>query len=268
MYTGVVLPSAQSALIGDEEATTHVVENASNPVFNHAAELRPVGADAWGRLCGPSAAMVFRVWRRAFRSRWDASRTGRAIDGGNSGSVDDRGARQEEGVKMNTEATPATPQLGDKLIGSAVVRLEVLRGVVGTHEGVGLGLQEIDGWYHVLDDLQRPQGQIKVNECGRLRGYEPAGLCSDLFRRIDMLPSIADPRMRAQHRTNIFLCFLSRFPGQSTGACDSSTTRRYARSTACTLRASPDGHHAAGYRRHGNRQTPPSGDARTVASFR
>lgn len=41
-----------------------------------------------------------------------------------------------------------------------MVGLEVLRGAVDSREGTGL--REIDGWYHVLDDLQRPQGQIKV----------------------------------------------------------------------------------------------------------
>ncbi|CAN0540814.1 unnamed protein product, partial [Ectocarpus sp. 12 AP-2014] len=51
----------------------------------------------------------------------------------------------------------------DKLIGSAVVGLEVLRGK--TFAPDGLGLREIDGWYHVLDDMQRPRGQIKVRVC-------------------------------------------------------------------------------------------------------
>lgn len=57
-------------------------------------------------------------------------------------------------------AAAAGSRFGDKLIGSAVVGLEVLRGAAGAREG--RGLRDIDGWYHVLDDLQRPQGQIKV----------------------------------------------------------------------------------------------------------
>lgn len=60
-------------------------------------------------------------------------------------------------------------RLGDSLIGSAVVGLSVLRGnfVPG---GKGLGLREIDGWYHVLDDLRRPQGQLKVRSRTRAAG--------------------------------------------------------------------------------------------------
>ncbi|CAM9386093.1 unnamed protein product, partial [Hapterophycus canaliculatus] len=55
----------QGALTADGEIITAIVENSSNPVFDHAAQLRLVDPGAWGRVCGPSSALVFRVWRRA-----------------------------------------------------------------------------------------------------------------------------------------------------------------------------------------------------------
>lgn len=127
-----------------------MVEQSSNPVFNHAAHLRLADPKAWGRVCGPSAALVFRVWRRARCSWWDAPRAASTATAEQQPSFP-----TGEGV-----AAAAGSRFGDKLIGSAVVGLEVLRGAVDAREG--LGLRDIDGWYHVLDDLQRPQGQIKV----------------------------------------------------------------------------------------------------------
>lgn len=139
------------------------MENSSNPIFNHAAELCVTDPDAWDRVCGPSAALVFRVWRRARGGWWDAPRTPAtatdpllAPDDG----VDSAGGR---GATSNTFA--AGSRFGDKLMGCAVVGLAVLRGAVTTRGGPRL--RKIDGWYHVLDDLQRPHGQIKV--CGRAR---------------------------------------------------------------------------------------------------
>ncbi|CAM9928469.1 unnamed protein product [Discosporangium mesarthrocarpum] len=79
------------------------------------------------------------------------------------------------------EAAPPGARLGDKLIGSAVVGLEVLRAAAGLGDTggpgtaprvrTGAGLQEINGWYHVLDDMQRTQGQLKV--CVRPHLYGP-----------------------------------------------------------------------------------------------
>lgn len=120
------------------------MESTSNPVFKHAAEMHLTDSGAWGRVCGPSAALVFRVWRRVRRSWWDAPQNRQPSEGG--------------------EAPAASSRFGDKLIGSAVVGLEVLRGAVCSP--AGLGLRQVDGWYHVLDDLQRPQGQIKVYKQG------------------------------------------------------------------------------------------------------
>ena len=141
---------------------TPVVENSLNPVFDHAAQLRLADPSAWGRVCGPSAALVFRVWRRARCSWWDAPEAatitaaaaeqqpprcfGLGVAGGGGGAA----------------AAATGSRFGDKLIGSAVVGLDVLRGAVDAREGPGL--REIDGWYHVLDDLQRPQGQLKVRK--------------------------------------------------------------------------------------------------------
>lgn len=145
----------QSALTADGELITPIVESSFNPVFNHLARLRLVDHDAWGRVCGPSAALVFRVWRRARCEWWEA--TPRAPSNGGdaehqpSFTPDDKGS-----------VVAAGSRFGDKLIGSAVVGLEVLRGKVYAPDG--LGLREIDGWYHVLDDMQRPRGQIKVRE--------------------------------------------------------------------------------------------------------
>lgn len=136
----------QGMLTADGDMMTPIVENSSNPVFDHAAQLRLVDPGAWGRVCGPAAALVFRVYRRARSSWWNAPRSGPASDS----AVDER-----------VTVTPGS-RFGDKLIGSAVVGLEVLRGAMDdAREGQGLRL--IDGWYHVRDDLQRPQGQIKVS---------------------------------------------------------------------------------------------------------
>lgn len=150
----------------DGEIMTPTVENTANPVFDHASELRLSSPDAWGRVCAPSAALVFRVWRRARCSWWDAAQTGvtsasRTADaplaGLDQGSAHGIGVGRGEAVPLSLGA-----RLGDKLIGSAVVGLEVLRATVGA--ATGGGLREIDGWYHVLDDLQRPQGQLKVHQ--------------------------------------------------------------------------------------------------------
>lgn len=153
----------------DEEVITPVVENASNPVFKHSVDLRVIEPDSWARVCGPSAALVFRVWSRSQHSPWDVPRAGPPEDSGvaTNGGCRDDGA-MEEGLKERAVleevamVVPATPQLGDKLIGSAVVGLDVLRGAVSGHKGPVKGMREIDGWYHVVDELQRPQGQIKV----------------------------------------------------------------------------------------------------------
>lgn len=128
---------------------TPIVENSSNPTFDHTAQLRLLDPSAWGRVCGPSAALVFRVWHRARCSWWDAPQL----------SSSDR-AEPPPDCAVGERITAASgSRFGDKLIGSAVVGLEVLRGAIGAREGLRL----IDGWYHVLDDLQRPQGQIKVS---------------------------------------------------------------------------------------------------------
>ncbi|CBJ27795.1 conserved unknown protein [Ectocarpus siliculosus] len=150
----------ESALTADGEVITPIVETSSNPVFNHVARLRLVDRDAWDRVCGPSAALVFRVWRRARCEWWEAAPRAPSNGGGSGGyaehqpsfAPDDKGS-----------VVAAGSRFGDKLIGSAVVGLEVLRGKV--HAPDGLGLREIDGWYHVLDDMQRPRGQIKVRVC-------------------------------------------------------------------------------------------------------
>eukprot|EP00903_Cladosiphon_okamuranus_P009595 g9134.t1 len=139
-------------LTNDGELGTPVVENSLNPVFEHAAQLRLADPSAWGRVCGPSAALVFRVWRRARCSWWVAPE---AASGSAAG-----GQQAKFSSGLGAAAVATGSRFGDKLIGSAVVGLDVLRGAVDTPEGQGL--REIDGWYHVLDDLQRPQGQLKV----------------------------------------------------------------------------------------------------------
>lgn len=103
----------------------------------------------WDRVCGPSSALVFRIWRQAGRNWWRNTQASDAIRPGA-----EHGAIESEGIA-------AESRFGDKLIGSAAVGLEVLRRAVDTREGQSL--REIDGWYHVLDELQRPQGQIKVS---------------------------------------------------------------------------------------------------------
>lgn len=141
----------QGTLTTDGEVLTPVVEQPSNPVFNHVAHLRLVDPNAWARVCGPSAALVFRVWRRARCSWWDAPQA----------ETSTTTAQQQPSPPSGGGVTAAAgSRFGDKLIGSAVVGLEVLRGAVQSPEG--RGLRDIDGWYHVLDDLQRPHGQIKV----------------------------------------------------------------------------------------------------------
>ncbi len=139
---------------------TPVVENSSNPVFNHASQLRLVDPKAWGRVCGPSAALVFRVWRRPRRSWWDTLPQASSVAAVAAAAVPAATEKQPKSSPGGVVAAAAGSRFGDKLIGSAVVGLEVLRGVVGARDG--LCLREIDGWYHVLDDLQRPQGQLKV----------------------------------------------------------------------------------------------------------
>lgn len=126
-------------------------------MFEHTTELRLAPREAWRRVCGPSAAFVFRVWRRPRRRWWDATKR--------SASPTSSEAPPEGTVGP---AAISSARIGDKLIGSAVVALEVLRGAAGGGRE-GLGLPEIDGWYHVLDDLQRPQGQLKVcgSSCGQ-----------------------------------------------------------------------------------------------------
>lgn len=142
----------QGTLATDGEVLTPVVEQSSNPVYNHAVFLRLADPSAWARVCGPSAALVFRVWRRARCSWWDAPRA----------ATSTATAEQRPSLPIGGgETAAAGSRFGDKLIGSAVVGLEVLRGAVDAREG--RGLRDIDGWYHVLDDLQRPQGQIKVS---------------------------------------------------------------------------------------------------------
>lgn len=99
---------------------------------------------------------MFRVWRRARYSWWDDPQTLVASD-----QPCDATSGIDIGAGVGAAAAAAAgSRLGDKLIGSAMVGLEVLLGSFGP--GEGLGLREIDGWYHVLDDLRRPQGQIKV----------------------------------------------------------------------------------------------------------
>lgn len=145
------MKSFQGLLEGNGEAITPIVENTANPVFHHAAEMHLSGPEVWSRVCGPSAALVFRVWRRARCSWWDIPETS---------PTEAQALASFGGRRVGCGASTTGSHFGDKLIGSAVVGLEVLRGAVGGREG--LGLREIDGWYHVLDDLQRPQGQIKV----------------------------------------------------------------------------------------------------------
>lgn len=96
---------------------------------------------------------MFRVWRRARCSWWDAPETA------SSSAAAEQQAKFSSGLGA-TAAAAAGSRFGDKLIGSAVVGLDVLRRAMDAREGPGL--REIDGWYHVLDDLQRPQGQLKV----------------------------------------------------------------------------------------------------------
>lgn len=146
----------QGTTPGDWEAITPLVANTSSPVFDHAAQLHLTSPEAWGRVCGPSAALVFRVWRRARYSWWDDPQTLAASDQPCDATS---GGDKVAGVAA-AAAAAAGSRLGDKLIGSAMVGLEVLLGSFGSGEGPGL--REIDGWYHVLDDLRRPQGQIKV----------------------------------------------------------------------------------------------------------
>ena len=152
------LPFLQDATHDDWEAITPLVANTSSPVFDHAAELYLTSPDAWGRVCGRSAALVFRVWRRARCSWWDDPQILASDQSCDAASAGDKGAGVAAAVV--TAAAAAGSRLGDKLIGSAMVGLEVLLGSFGP--GGGLSLREIDGWYHVLDDLRRPQGQIKV----------------------------------------------------------------------------------------------------------
>ena len=137
---------------------TPVAEKSSNPVFNHASLLRLVDPNSWGRVCGPSAALVFRVWRRARCSWWDPPPQAVAAAAAAA-------EWQPKSSPGDAGTAAACSRFGDKLIGSAVVGLEVLRGAVGARDAPGL--REIDGWYHVLDDLQRPQGQLKVRRAGR-----------------------------------------------------------------------------------------------------
>ncbi|CAM9554962.1 unnamed protein product, partial [Ectocarpus sp. 13 AM-2016] len=165
---GVADGEEESALDADEEVITPIVESSSNPVFNHFARLRLVDRDAWGRVCGPSAALVFRVWRRARCEWWEAAPRAPS-NGGGGGGGGDRGdggdAEHQPSFTPNDTGSivAAGSRFGDKLIGSAVVGLDVLRGKTFALDG--LGLREIDGWYHVLDDMQRPRGQIKVRVC-------------------------------------------------------------------------------------------------------
>lgn len=157
-FCSLVNADQESTQYYDGEATTPTVESTPNPVFNHAVELRLNDASSWERVCGPSAVLVFRVWRRSPCSWWGSSSPPAVTDQPSQG-----------GAGKKAEGRPATSvpgsRFGDKLIGSAVVGLEVLRGAVDTRKK-GMGLREIDGWYHVLDDLQRPQGQIKVGSSG------------------------------------------------------------------------------------------------------
>ncbi|CAB1118524.1 unnamed protein product [Ectocarpus sp. CCAP 1310/34] len=158
---GVADGEEESARNADGEVITPIVESSSNPVFNHVARLRLVDRDAWGRVCGPSAALVFRVWRRARCEWWEAAPLAPTNGGGGGGS---HAEHQPSFAPDDTGSIVAAgSRFGDKLIGSAVVGLEVLRGK--TYAPDGLGLREIDGWYHVLDDMQRPRGQIKVRVC-------------------------------------------------------------------------------------------------------
>lgn len=166
------MPFVQGTRDGDEDVITPVVENASNPVFKHSVDLRVVEPDSWARVCGPSAALVFRVWSRSQHYPWDVPRAGLPEDSGivtnggcrYDGVMEER--RKERAVSEEVAMlVPATPQLGDKLIGSAVVGLDILRGAISlSHNGPVKGMREIDGWYHVLDELQRPHGQIKVEK--------------------------------------------------------------------------------------------------------
>lgn len=157
------MPFVQGTRDGDDDAITPVVENASNPVFKHSVDLRVVEPDSWARVCGPSAAFVFRVWSRSRHSPWDVPRTESPEDFGMA-TNGDRAMEEGPGSEEVAMVVPATPRLGDKLIGSAVVGLDVLRGAVSGCKGPVKGMREIDGWYHVLDELQRPQGQIKVEK--------------------------------------------------------------------------------------------------------
>lgn len=128
-------------------------------MFEHETELCLARADAWARVCSPSAALVFRVWRCGHYRWWGSSesRTSsiaaatEAPNGSDGGTIE----------VSNEEALSSSARFGDTLVGSAVVSLEVLRGCVA--KGTGQGLSEINGWYHVLDDLRRPQGQLKVS---------------------------------------------------------------------------------------------------------
>ncbi|KAG5176704.1 hypothetical protein JKP88DRAFT_334681 [Tribonema minus] len=130
---------------------TGVVRRCASPAYAHAAALRVPDAERdWPRLCAPAAALVFRVWRRGCAHRLGAGGSGDGTGGGDGSSNGGSGA----------VGPPPSPRsrLGDALIGAAVVSLAALR----RRASAGGGLAEIDGWYHVLDELQRPQGQLKV----------------------------------------------------------------------------------------------------------
>jgi hypothetical protein len=141
--------SSSSSATSEGEVVTQVVRSSSSPAYSAAAELLvPDTEQGWARLCCTAAALVFRVWRRGAPAWWSSAATAAAAAGESAGTVDEEGA-----------SFAASPRLGDKLIGAAVVDLAALR--VGSSLRTA-GLSEIDGWYHILDDMQRPQGQLKV----------------------------------------------------------------------------------------------------------
>lgn len=136
---------SQAAAKNEGEGTTPTIQNTQNPVFAHTTVLPVATPNAWGQVCGSSAALVFRVWQRLPCTWW----------GGTPAEEDD----------IRGQARVDASRLSDKLIGSAVVGLDILRGSGGGGAGggrEGQGLHEINGWYHVLDELQRSQGQLKV----------------------------------------------------------------------------------------------------------
>lgn len=164
IYVVVPKPMQQVPSGEDDEIVTPTVENSSNPVFAHQSALYLASSHDWGRVCGYEAALVFRVWRRRRGNLWDSL----ASCTGSPAAVDDvtLGDRVKSAGAVATAEAAAGRALsreqrfGDELVGSAVVGLEVLHGCVTGR--ASHGLREIDGWYHVLDDLQRPQGQLKV----------------------------------------------------------------------------------------------------------